>query len=320
MSIAETALLFCGSSHPKLGQKLAQELGSPLGAMDLKQFPDGESFVQILENVRGRDTFVLQSIALNPNFFLMELLIIADALRRASARSIVAVIPYFGYSRQDRKDKPRVPITAKLIANLLVEAGVTRLLTIDLHAGQLEGFFDIPVDHLHSRKTLLSGLKNTLHLDMNRERCVVVAPDIGSIKLARRFAKELGTDLAVIEKERISPTTVVETTLIGNISGKDILLTDDICSTATTIVAAAELCRNRGAKRIVAAITHGILVGDALARIEKSPIESLLITDTIPQNSDVTTNCHKQQIVSIAPLLGQAIQAILSNESIQVLS
>lgn len=318
MVVPEDFFLFSGSSHPELAHRLASQLGRPLGSMDLGQFPDGESFVQILENVRGRDTFVLQSVALNPNFYLMEMLIIIDALKRASARSIVAVLPYFGYCRQDRKDKPRVPITAKLMANLLVQSGTSRLLTIDLHAGQLEGFFDIPVDHLHSRNTLIDALHRDLCWEGERSSCVVVAPDIGSIKLARRFASQLDVDLAVIEKQRISATAVLETTLIGSVEGKDVIIIDDICSTGSTLTAAAELCRNRGAKRIVAAMAHGIFVGQAVNKIEKSTIEFLLTTDTIPI-SERLRGFHKQHRISIAPLLAQAMRAILSNESIQLL-
>jgi ribose-phosphate pyrophosphokinase len=303
------AILFSGSSHPVLAEEVANQLGVSLGQMDLKRFPDGEISVQILESVRAKDVFVLQTIALDPNSYLMELLILIDALKRASARHIVAVIPYFGYCRQDRKDRPRVPITAKLVANLLVEAGATRILTVDLHAGQLEGFFDIPVDHIHGQNALLEGLK-----ELNLSNCVVVAPDIGSVKIAEVFAKELRTDFAVIHKHRISAEEVYDVNLIGEVKGKDVLLADDICSTAGTLVSAAKACQEKGALRILSAVTHGICVDQSTNRIENSPIEAMLMTNTIP-HTDRLMKSKKYLTVSIAPYLAHAIRCILSGES-----
>jgi ribose-phosphate pyrophosphokinase len=303
-------LLFSGSSHPALAKEVADALGISLGQIALKCFPDGEISVQILESVRGREVFILQSVALDPNFYLMELLIIVDALRRASARSIAVVVPYFGYCRQDRKDHSRVPITAKLVANLLAQSGVTRVLTVDLHAGQIEGFFDIPVDQIHGRKPLLEKFT-----EYQLNNCVVVAPDVGSVKIARAFAAQLHVDFAVVNKHRVTATEVDEVTLIGDVKGKDVLLADDMCSTAGTLVSAAKACQEKGAQRIFAAITHGICVGDAIKKIEKSPLEALLMTNTIPY-TDRLKDSTKLVTVSVAPLLAHAIRRIISDESL----
>ena len=238
-----------------------------------------------------------------------------DALKRASARSISAVVSYFGYCRQDRKDKPRVPITAKLVANLLVNAGATRLLTIDLHAGQVQGFFDIPVDNLFGRLVLAEAFKELSHSD---NEVIVVTPDIGSVKLARAYARHLKTGFAIVDKLRASATEVDAVTVIGDVNGKDVLLADDMCSTGGTLMSAAKACREKGAKRIFAAVTHGLLVGEALEKIEKSPIEALLISNTVPAVEGVL-KCPKIRIVSIAPLLAQAIGCIISKESISSL-
>lgn len=308
-----SVLLFSGSSHPILAQEVATYLGVRLGKIKLERFPDGEIFVQILESVRGCDTFVMQSTALDPNNYLMELLIIIDALKRASARSIVAVIPYFGYCRQDRKDKPRVPITAKLVANLLVTAGATRVLTMDLHAGQLQGFFDVPVDNLYGRPKLALAFK-----ELQPQNFVVVAPDIGSVKIGRAYASHLGVEMAIVDKQRLNATHVEVGALIGNVQGKDVLLADDMCSTAGTLVSAAKACREKGANRIFATVTHGIFVGESVKKIEQSPIEALLMSNTIPY-SDRLKNSTKIQIVSVASLFAQAIQCILSRESISSL-
>lgn len=305
-----TPLLFAGSSHRELANEIAGCSSIPLAAISLGKFPDGEISFQILESVRGRDTFVIQTIAPDPNNQLMELLIMIDALKRASAKEVVAVIPYFGYCRQDRKDRPRVPITAKLVANLLVRAGATRVLTMDLHAGQLEGFFDIPVDNLRSRPLL-----EEVYREINFGQCVVVAPDVGSVKLARAYANHMGGLMAVVDKQRIDASHVQTAMVIGDVQGKDVLLADDMCSTAGTLVSAAKACREKGAKRIVAAVTHGLFSGQALEAIEESPIEVLLVSNTIAASESVR-KIKKIRVVSVASLFSQAIDCILAQESI----
>ena len=305
--------LFSGSSHPELAQEVANNLGIKLGRVKLGHFPDGEISVQILETVRGSDAFVLQTIARDPNNYLMELLIILDALKRASVKSITAVIPYFGYCRQDRKENLRVPITAKLVANLLVSAGATRVLTMDLHAGQLQGFFDTPVDDLSAKPLLVAAFR-----EMGWRDLVVAAPDIGSIKLARAYANALGVGLAIVDKCRLKCDDVKTVALIGDVKGKDVLLADDMCSTAGTLVSAAKACREKGANRIFAIVTHGLLVGDAIDEIEKSPLEALLMSNTIPQ-TDKLAKSAKLKIVSVSSLFGQAISCLLSTESISSL-
>lgn len=301
-------LIFSGSSHPALAAEIAEYLGITPGAISLSRFPDGEIRVEIGECVRGRDTFVVQSVALDPNEYLMELLIIIDALKRASARSIVAVIPYFGYCRQDRKDKPRVPITAKLVANMLVGAGATRILTMDLHTGQLEGFFDIPVDNLGARPELAKAVEG---LKLNR--CMVATADVGSIKLARSMARHLKVDFAIVDKHRIDATHVEKITVIGDVAGKDILLADDMCSTGNTLSLAAKACREKGATRVFAAVTHGLFVADAIEKIASSELELLLVTNTIA-STDKLKGCKKIATVSVASLFGQAIDCIISAE------
>ncbi|MEX1012543.1 MAG: ribose-phosphate pyrophosphokinase [Waddliaceae bacterium] len=303
-------LLFSGSSHRELAIEVAENLGVALGKVAFERFPDGEIALQIQENVRGRDVFVMQSIALDPNNFLMELLIMVDSFKRASAKSITAVIPYFGYSRQDRKDKPRVPITAKLVANLLETAGVTRVVTMDLHTEQLQGFFDIPVENLYARPALVEAFQQIVP-----GKCVVVAPDIGSVKLARTFASQLNVDFAVVDKHRKDASHVEVVALIGDVEEKDVLLADDMCSTSGTLVSAAKICQEKGASRIFAAVSHGVLVGESMKRLEASPIETLLISNSIPF-SDRLSGTTKIQIVSIAPLISKAINCILSRESI----
>lgn len=313
MNEDDAYLLLSGSSHPVLAEEVANCLGVSLGKVLLSEFPDREIQVQVLDSVRGKDVFVLQTIALDPNRYLMELLLIIDALKRASAKSVTAVIPFFGYARQDRKDRSRVPITAKLVANLLETAGVSRVLTLDLHAGQLQGFFDVPVDNLTARSVLVDAV-NKLQL----ENMVVVAPDAGSIKMARDYAAHMGVDYAVVDKIRRGPADVVNTTVIGNIEGHNILLADDICSTAGTLVSAAKACREKGASRVVVAVTHGLLVGDAVAKLQEGPIEALVMSNTIPV-TDRLKGSTKIHTVSVAPLLSKAIRCIQSAESMQPL-
>lgn len=311
--VVEELLIFSGTSHPSLAKEVADCLGIQLGKIEIERFPDGEISLQILENVRGRDVFAFQSIALKPNEYLIELLIMIDALRRASANSITAVIPYFGYCRQDRKDKPRVPITAKLVANMIADAGASRVLTVDLHASQVQGFFDIPVDNIVGRPVLAPESRKWCNDDL-----IVVTPDFGSIKLARAYSRFLGVNMAIVDKLRISAIEVNAINVIGDVKGKDVLLADDLCSTAGTLVSAAKACREKGAKRVFAAVTHGLLVGDSVEKIENSPIEALLISNTVPV-ADRIRNSSKIRIISIAPLLAQAIHCIVSRESISTL-
>ncbi len=310
--------IFSGTSHPQLAKEIADELNVPLGNLSIEQFPDGEIAVQILESVRGLDVFIVQSIALDPNRYLIELLIIIDALKRASAKNIIPVIPYFGYCRQDRKDRPRVPITAKLVANLLEQAGATQVLTMDLHAGQIQGFFDIPVDNLYARRILVDACKKNL-LNETGGKTVVVTPDIGSVKLARSYANSIpGATFAVIDKQRLSPTEVETVTVIGNVEGKNVLLADDLCSTAGTLVSAAKACQEKGALKIFAAVTHGLFVGDAVSKIQESPITTILAGNTIPVTERLN-GFSKLREVSVAPLFAKAIRCVISKESISSL-
>lgn len=303
-------LLFSGSSHPELANEIAECLSTKLSPLNLDRFPDQEIALSVPESVRGQDTFAIQTIALDPNEYLMELLILVDALKRASARSITAVMPYFGYCRQDRKDKPRQPITAKLVADLLTSAGATHVLTMDLHAGQLEGFFNIPVDHLHGMPVMAQAITQA-----GLKQCIVVAPDIGSVKLARSYANALHADFAVVDKRRVTSTDVEVSTVIGDVKGKDVLLADDMCSTAGTLVSAAKACRERGAKRIVAVVTHGLFVEQSVANIESSPIEALWVSNTIPW-TDRLKDANKVRFVSVAPSFAHAIRCIAMQEPI----
>lgn len=307
MDLGYQVLLFSGSSHPVLAQQIAECLDTPLSKVDIEHFPDREISVHIAESVRGKDTFVIQTIALEPNEYLVELLLIIDALKRASAGSITAVIPYFGYCRQDRKSTPREPIAAKLVADLLTVAGATHILTMDLHAGQLEGFFDIPVDHIHGLQALVGAIKE---LDFNG---VVVAPDIGSVKQTQAYAKALNVDFAVVAKRRLSASEVEPVTVIGDITGKDVLLADDMCSTGGTLVSAAKACREKGAHRIFAVVSHGLLVGDAVLRIETSPIEVLYMSNTIPYTERLLGST-KIRTQSIAETFAHAIRCITRQE------
>lgn len=301
-----TPIIFSGSSHQKLAQEVADILDIPLGKILLGKFPDEETKIQLLEDVRGKEVYVLQSTALDPNFYLMELLIIIDALKRSSARKITAIIPYYGYCRQDRKDKSGVPITAKLIANLLEVAGIDRLITVDLHAGQLEGFFEVPVDHIHCQTLLVEQAQKIF-----KKECVVVAPDVGSSKIAEKIAKQMKADLVVIEKQRISDSEV-KMQLIGQLKAKKILIVDDMSSTGNTLVAAAELCKNHGAEYIVGAVTHGLFNSQAVKKIEESFFNSVLITNTVPVMERFTES-KKIQCFSIAPLLANTIQNLIQD-------
>ena len=304
--------LFAGNSNPDLAKRIAKYLKMPLGDMDVERFSEGEVRVKINENVRGRDVFIIQSTCPSVNENIMELLIIIDAMTRASAARITAVVPYFGYARQDRKDQPRVPITAKLIANLITAAGTDRVITIDLHAGQIQGFFDIPMDHLFAAPVLIKYIKN-----MKLDNIVVVSPDVGGIKMARAFAKKLGADLAVVDKRRISGEETEVMNIMGEVEGKRVFIVDDLVATAGSLVEAVSAVKDKGALEVYAGISHPILSGKAMERIEKSYLKKLIVTDTIPIG-DKTDN-DKIVVLSVAELLGEAIKRIHDNESVSSL-
>jgi len=300
--------IFTGTANRPLAEAICQSIGLPLGRCTVSAFPDGETFVKIEENVRGEDIFVVQPGGPPTNHNYMELFIMMDALKRSSAARITAVVPFFGYARQDRKDQPRVPITAKLIANLLTSAGATRLLTIDLHAQQIQGFFDIPVDHLYASPVMYEYLKKKSLKDL-----VVVSPDVGGIKMAHAYAQFLEVGLAIVAKRRKSATEIESMTVIGEVRGKNVLIVDDITETAGTLTAAAALLRKKGAKKIMACVSHAILNDLGIQRLKKSVIDELVTTDTVARPAlegvNVTT-------LSVAGLLGEAIRRIHNNSSV----
>ncbi|MCI7699086.1 MAG: ribose-phosphate pyrophosphokinase [Akkermansia sp.] len=307
-----TMKIISGTAHPELARDIAASLGLPLSDTTVNTFPDGESFVQIKESIRGADTFIIQPTCPPTNHNLMELLVMVDAVRRASASRITAVMPFYGYARQDRKDKPRVPITAKLVANLLTSAGVNRVLCMDLHAAQIQGFFEIPVDHLHSVPVLIKHLKQ--HYVKDLDNLVVVSPDIGGVKNAKSYANILGTKLAIVAKQRISATEVDAHAVIGDVEGKDVLMVDDMTESGGTLCAAAAVLKEHGAARIFAGVSHAVLNEKACARLAASPIERLLTSDSVPMAK--TFGGDMVDTVSIAPLFAQAILNIHNNDSV----
>lgn len=302
-------MIFAGSSNLPLAEKIAESIGVTLGMLELKRFSDGEIWVKYGENIRGREVFVIQSTN-PPAENLIELLIMIDAAKRASAKRITAIIPYFGYARQDRKDQPRVSITAKLMANLITEAGADRVMTMDLHASQIQGFFDIPVDHLYGSSIFLEHLSN---LSNNLS---VVSPDVGGIKIARAYAKMLHSDLIVIDKRRPKQNLAEVMNIIGEVEGKDILLVDDLIDTAGTFISAANALKEKGAGKIYGAITHPLLSGPAMERLNGGDIEKLFVTDTIHFDESA---CDRIVVISAAPLFGEAITRTYKNESISSL-
>jgi ribose-phosphate pyrophosphokinase len=306
--------LFTGNSNPALAQAIAQYMGIPLGTAMVSSFSDGEIQVEFRENVRGMDVFVLQSTCSPVNDNIMELLVMIDALKRASAARVTAVLPYYGYARQDRKVASRAPITAKLVADLLTAAGAQRVLTIDLHAGQIQGFFDIPVDHLYAGPILAEAIKAN-HTTAN---CTVVSPDAGGVERARAFAKRLGCDLAIIDKRRLRPNEAAVIRVIGDVADREVILLDDMVDTAGTLVKSADALRQGGASLVHACCTHPVLSGEAVDRINGSCIEKLYITDSIP-TGDKLTKCPKLQVESVAPLLGEAISRIYREDSLSAL-
>jgi len=306
--------VFTGNSNPALAQKICDCLHVPIGAARVRNFSDGEIMIEIAENVRGRDVYVIQSTCAPTNNNLMELLIMTDALKRASAATITAVIPYYGYARQDRKAAPRTPITAKLVADLITTAGIDRVVTIDLHAGQIQGFFNIPVDNLYAAPVMLDYLKNRF----KGEKVVMVSPDAGGTERARAFAKRLECTLAVIDKRRTGPNVAEVMHLIGDVRGKIAIILDDMIDTAGTLTQAAKALKENGASAIYACATHGVLSGPAIERINNSDIEEIVLTDTIPLG-DKEQQTGKVRMLSVADLLAEAIRRIHEDESVSSL-
>jgi ribose-phosphate pyrophosphokinase len=300
--------IFSGNSNPELASAICASINVPLGRCTVSKFPDGETFVKIEENVRGEDCFIIQSTCSPTNHHLMELFIMMDALRRASAARITAVLPFYGYARQDRKDQPRVPITAKLVANLLVAAGAHRILTMDLHAQQIQGFFDIPVDHLYAAPVMYDYIKSK-----QTQNLVVVSPDVGGIKMAYAYAQQLDAELAIVAKRRKSPTETEATAVIGDISGRNILLVDDLTETAGTLTSAAALLKSKGAERIFACVSHALLNDIGIQRLRNSCIDELITTDTVRRSA---IDGVKITTLSVAGLLGEAIKRINTNSSV----
>lgn len=299
--------IFAGSSNRALAEEICKSIGVPLGDATVNCFPDGESFVKINENIRGADVYLIQSTCPPTNHHLMELLIMIDAARRASTKRITAVIPFYGYARQDRKDQPRVPITAKLVANLLVAAGANRVLTMDLHSQQIQGFFDIPVDHLFASPVFFQYLATK-----RTNKLVVCSPDIGGMKMAAAYADALGASICLVAKRRTSATTVEAISVVGDVAGSEVLLVDDITETAGTITAAAKILRESGAVSVRAAVSHSVLGEMAYERLGKGLIDELITTNTVP----VDPRGLPITVLSVAPLLGEAILRINSNESV----
>jgi ribose-phosphate pyrophosphokinase len=314
--MAGELVLTSGRAHPRLSQEIAHALGMRLAETEVTEFSDGEVFVQVNENVRGADVFVIQPTCHPVNRNIMELLIMIDALKRASAFRITAVIPYYGYGRQDRKVQPRVPISAKLVADLITAAGAHRVLTMDLHAGQIQGFFNIPVDHLFAAPVLLQYFQDRLSQGAWKD-LVVVSPDAGGVERARAFAKRLGTSLAIMDKRRTAPNEAKIMHVIGEVRGRDVILLDDMIDTAGSITQAVEALRQEGARQIVASCTHAVLSGQALERLERSEIEEVVVTNTIPLRDEGI--CKKITVLSVAPLLGEAIRRIHTETSVSSL-
>lgn len=301
--------IFSGNSNPPLAEAICRHLGIPLGAISLARFSDGELYCQILENVRGKDVFIIQPTCCPVNNNLMELLIMIDAFKRSSAARITAVMPYYGYARQDRKDKPRVPISSKLVADLLTAAGTNRILSMDLHAGQIQGFFNIPVDHLYAAPVLVEYFRN-----MDIPDLTVVSPDAGGVERARAFAKRLDADLAVVDKRRTGPNEAEVLHVIGHVSGRNIIICDDMIDTAGTLVNTVLALKKKKAERIYASATHGILSGPAIDRLRSAPLEEILLTDTVPIAPEKVL--PNMKVLSVAPLLGTAIQSIHEETSV----
>ncbi len=303
-------MIFSGTSNEKLAQDIATYLELPVAQASIKRFSDGEISVQITQSVRGKDIFIIQPTSAPANANLMELLIMTDALKRSSAKSITAVVPYYGYARQDRKAAPRVPITAKLVANLMETSGITRMVTVDLHASQIQGFFDIPVDNLYGAIIFMDYIKSK-----NLKNPMIASPDVGGVARARYFADKLGLEMAIVDKRREKANESEVMNIIGNVEGKDIILIDDMIDTAGTMVKAATALKNLGATSVMACCTHPVLSGPAYGRIEKGDLDELVVSDTIalPKSSP------KIKVLSTAPMLGEVIRRVHNNESVNSL-
>jgi len=303
-------IIFSGNSNPELAKKICDYLNVPLGGEKVKRFSDGEIQIEIDENVRSRDVFIIQSTCCPVNENLVELLLMIDALKRASAASITAVIPYYGYARQDKKVAPRVPISAKLVADMLTVAGATRVITMDLHAGQIQGFFDIPVDNLFAAAVLIDDIRNNFNNNL-----VIVSPDAGGVERARAFAKRLNAGLAIIDKRREAPNKAKAMAVIGNVTEKTVVILDDMVDTAGTLVEAVEAIMRNGAKEVHACCAHAVLSGPSIERIEASSLKTLVVTDTIPlrQNAKI---CNKIKVLTISELIGEAIIRSFRGDSV----
>jgi ribose-phosphate pyrophosphokinase len=310
MPLNNTLKIFSGSSNPALTAAVCEYLKVSLGKAKIDRFPDGEKVIRVEDDVRGKDCFVVQSTCRPVDEHLVELLIYLDCLRRASASRITAVIPYFGYARQDRKDEGRVPITAKLAANLITTAGANRVLAIDLHAQQLQGFFDIPVDHLTGELVLSKYFK-----EKKISKLTVVSPDVGNIKTASRYTSHLGGDLAIVHKKRVNGGEVEAREIIGDVKGRNIVMCDDIIATGGTVCSAAKLVKERGAEKIYVGATHGVFAGDALKLLSKAPIDEVVVTDTIPENESAK-KLRNIKVLTVSKMLGEAIKRIHKNESV----
>jgi len=304
-------MLFSGTANEELAQEVSNYLEQPLSKAKITKFSDNEINVKIDESVRGKDVFILQPTSAPVNFNLMELLIMVDALKRSSARSITAVVPYYGYARQDRKAEPRVPISAKLVANLMETAGITRVVTVDLHASQIQGFFDIPVDNLYG-----AVLFNDYVKAKNLKNPVVASPDIGGVARARYFAKTMGLDMVIVDKRREKANESEVMNIIGDVEGKDVIMIDDMVDTAGTMVKAASALKAKGATSVMACCTHGVLSGPAFERIENGELDELVITNTIPIKDN---RCSKIKVLSTAKMLGEVVRRVYNNESVNSL-
>jgi ribose-phosphate pyrophosphokinase len=305
--------VFGGRAHPELVQELCDYLNLPVGKVEAFNFSDGEIFCQVLENVRGADVFLVQPLCQPINENLVELLILLDTFKRSSASRVTAVLPYYGYARQDKKDRPRVPITAKLLADLVSTSGADRILTMDLHATQIQGFFDIPVDHLFAAPLMLEAIRELKIPDLT-----IVSPDAGGVERARAIAKRVDAELAILDKRRVSPNEAEVLHVIGDVEGRTALILDDIIDTAGTLVKSVQALHNTGANRILAAGVHAVLSGPALERLEQSPIEQVLVTNTTPLGEKLKA-CSKLRPFSVAPLLGEAIRRIHEHSSVSSL-